>query len=234
METELQAELPAGQILALGHYLSLAALVVVNLLPVAGVLLFDWDVGALMVLYWSENLVLGAYTIFKMLVVAPIGGIFSSLFFLIHFGGFCAVHGLFISTLLLDIEPSFGSGESWPFFLVFVQLLVEVVRGVLSVAPPEWLLAFAALWLSHGISLIQNFFIGGERHRVGINKLMSAPYSRIVILHITIIFGGFAVMAMGEHLAMLLLLVVLKLGVDIVLHRREHRRLAVPADELSP
>ena len=209
-----------------GRYLSLAALVVVNLMPLAGVLLFDWDVGALMVLYWSENLVLGAYTIIKMLVVSPIGGIFSSMFFLIHFGGFCAVHGLFISTLLLDMEPAMGSGDEWPFFLIFVQLLVEVVRGVLSYAPPEWMLAFAALWLSHGISLVQNFFIGGERYRIGINKLMSAPYSRIVILHVTIIFGGFAVLALGQHIAMLLMLVALKLAVDIVLHRREHRRLA--------
>ena len=212
--------------LALGRYLSVAALVLVNLFPVAGVLLFDWDVGALMVLYWSENLVIGAYTILKMLVVSPIGGIFSSLFFLVHFGGFCAVHGLFISTLLLDMEPSMGSGSEWPFFLIFVQLLVGVVSGVLSYAPPEWMLAFAALWLSHGISMVQNFLFGGERYRLSIDKLMSAPYSRVVILHITIIFGGFAVMALGQHIAMLLLLVALKLGVDIALHRREHRRLA--------
>lgn len=230
MEGEYPAAAADSGMNRLGRYLSLAVLVLVNLLPVAGVLLFGWDVGALMVLYWSENLVIGAYTIIKMLVVSPIGGIFSSLFFLVHFGGFCAVHGLFISTLLLNHDPGLGQGLSWPFFFVFVELLVQVVRGVLSYAPPEWMLAFAALWLSHGISLVQNFLVGGERYRIGINKLMSAPYSRILILHVTIIAGGFAVMTLGQGMPMLLMLVALKLAVDIALHRREHRRLAAAAD----
>jgi hypothetical protein len=214
---------------AAGRYLSLASLVVVNLVPVLGVLYFGWDVGALMILYWSENLVIGAYTIIRILVVAPIAGIFASLFFLIHFGGFCAVHGLFISMLILDHDPALGEGLDWPFFLVFVELLVQVVRGVLAYAPPEWMLAFAALWLSHGVSLVQNFFLGGERYRLGVNKLMSAPYSRIMILHFAIIFGGFAVMALGQHIFMLLMLVGLKIAVDIALHRREHRRLRAGA-----
>ena len=215
---------------ALRDRLSLAALVLANLMPLAGVLLLGWDVGALMILYWSENLVIGFYTIVRMLVVSPVGGLFSSAFFLVHFGGFCAVHGLFISTLLLDIQPLAGMGDDWPFFLVFVQLLVEVVRGVLAGAPPEWLLGFAALFVSHGISLLQNFFIKGERHRLGIGQLMGAPYGRIVILHITIIIGGFAVIALGERLGMLLMLVALKIVVDIRFHLREHQRLTGGAE----
>ena len=215
----------------LPRHLSLAALVAVNLFPLPGVLLFGWDVGALVVLYWSENLVIGFYTIVKMLVVSPFRGLFSSAFFLVHFGGFCAVHGLFISFLLLDIEPSFPQEDPWPLWLVFVQLLVEVVRGVLSQAPPEWLAGFAALFVSHGISLVQNFFLRRERDRVTIGKLMNAPYARIVILHLAILFGGFAVMALGENLFMLLMLVVLKLAVDIRLHQREHYKLSPAGQE---
>jgi len=205
---------------------SLLALVLVNLAPLVGVIWFDWDVAALVVLYWSENLVLGFYTICKMLLVSPIGGIFSSAFFLIHFGGFCAVHGLFIMALLVDDNMSIMEGESWPLFLVFVQLLVEVVRKVLSYAPPAWMVAFMALYISHGISFFQNFIVGGERETATINQLMGEPYGRIVVLHITIIFGGMAIMALGENLALLLLLVVLKLGMDIGLHRRQHRKYA--------
>ncbi len=209
------------------------ALVLVNLAPLAGVVWFDWDVAALVVLYWSENLVLGFYTICKMLLVSPLGGIFSSAFFLIHFGGFCAVHGLFIMALLVDENMSFMEGESWPLFLVFVQLLVEVVRKVLSYAPPAWLVAFAALFISHGISFVQNFIIGGERETATIQALMGEPYGRIVVLHIAIIFGGFAVIALGESSALLLLLVALKLGMDITLHRRQHRKYAEKAALLA-
>ena len=50
---------------------SLGLLVLVNLLPLVGVLWLDWDVAALMILYWSENLVLGFYTLLKMLTVSP-------------------------------------------------------------------------------------------------------------------------------------------------------------------
>ncbi|MEE4192340.1 MAG: DUF6498-containing protein [Halieaceae bacterium] len=208
------------------RYLSLASLVVVNLLPVFGVFLFDWDVGALMVLYWSENLVIGFYTILRMLVVSPIGGVFSSLFFLVHYGGFCAVHGLFVATMMLDMESNIlGASNNWPFALIFVELLVDVIAAVLSVAPPEWLWGFLALVLSHGISFLQNFLLGGERSRVSLGKLMGAPYARMMVLHVAIIFGGFAVMALGQRLWMLLMLVALKLALDIVLHRREHRRM---------
>lgn len=87
--------------------LSLALLVLVNLLPLHGVLALDWDVTALIVLYWSENLVLGFYTLLKMLITSPIGGLFSSLFFCIHYGGFCAVHGSLILALLINPDADF-------------------------------------------------------------------------------------------------------------------------------
>ncbi len=206
--------------------LSLLLLVAVNLLPLYGVLALEWDVAALIVLYWSENLVIGFYSLLKMLVVAPVGGLFSGLFFCLHYGGFCAVHGLFILVMLVNPEADFLAGDSWPFFLVFLQLLLDVVRQVLSYAPPAWLVAFAGLMLSHGASFVLNFLLAGERARVTVGALMAAPYGRIVIMHFAVLLGGVGVMLLGEPVAMLLVLVALKLGVDIALHLREHRRLA--------
>ena len=100
----------AGRYTGLRRRASLLALVLVNLLPLLGVLFFHWDVAALVVLYWSENLVLGFYTLVKMLVKSPVGGLGSGIFFLIHYGGFCAVHGLFIIALLVDgnVDPMPG------------------------------------------------------------------------------------------------------------------------------
>tara|TARA_B100001540_G_scaffold283478_1_gene275039 strand:+ start:437 stop:1114 length:678 start_codon:yes stop_codon:yes gene_type:complete len=206
--------------------LSLWLLVGVNLLPLAGVVWLDWDIAALVVLYWSENLVLGFYTLLKMLLVSPLGGLGMGCFFALHYGGFCAVHGLFVIVLMIgsDVDPM--PGEPWPLFLVFVQLLVNVVREVLSFAPPAWIVAFAALFLSHGVSFVANFLLGPERQRQDLRQLMRAPYGRIVVLHLAILLGGFAVMALGQPLALLLVLVLGKLGLDIVLHEREHRALA--------
>lgn len=49
-------------------------LVVSNLVPLAGVLFWDWDVGSIVMLYWSENVILGVYILVKMIARAPIGG----------------------------------------------------------------------------------------------------------------------------------------------------------------
>lgn len=209
---------------------SLGALVASNLLPLVGVLYWGWDVGALVVLYWSENLILGAFTLLKMIAHAPLGGLLTGCFFVVHYGGFCAVHGVFVLVLAVGDPGGFDllEGEPWPLWLVFVQLLIEVVRHVLSIAPPEWLIAFAALALSHGVSLAMNYFRGGEYHEQNVKSLMMAPYKRIVVLHVAILGGGFGVMALGSPLPLLILLVMLKLALDVWLHLREHRPATVP------
>ena len=208
--------------------LSLLALVLANLIPLSGVLLLNWDVGAIVVLYWAENLVIGFYTIIKLLLAAGLTGLFHSLFFLIHYGGFCAVHGLFIVGLMFDEPMAMGDDPPWPLFLVFIQLLLDVIDQVLALAPPAWIIAFAALFVSHGYSFVSNFLLGGERDRATIQSLMSEPYKRIVILHVAVIAGGFGVMALGEPLFLLLALVMLKLGLDITLHLRKHRGSKAP------
>ena len=67
-----------------------------------------------------------------------------------------------------------------------------------------------------------NYFTQAELRMNFAGELMSAPYKRIVILHIAVIAGGFGISALGEPLVLLLALVVLKIVVDIALHRREH------------
>jgi hypothetical protein len=116
--------------------LPIVFLVLSNLVPVVGVVLWHWDVAAILILYWSENLIIGATTVIKMIGHSPIGGIFGSAFFVVHYGGFCAVHGLLLLSLLLNVKDPFGDLH-WPFFFVFVELLVNVARKAFEVAPAE-------------------------------------------------------------------------------------------------
>lgn len=206
--------------------ISLALLVGVNLLPLLAVLFLDWDVTALVILYWSENLVLGFFTLLKMLTKSSFRGLGMGAFFTIHYGGFCAGHGLFILLILVggDFDPT--PENPWPLFGVFIQLLLNVIREVLALAPTAWLVAFGALFVSHGVSFVANFLLGGEREKTTMSQLMTAPYGRIVILHVAIILGGVGIMALGQPVAMLLILVLLKTGLDVKLHLREHRKYA--------
>lgn len=204
------------------RHLSATLLVISNVIPLIGVFAWDWDVAAILILYWSENLIFGCLTIVKILVHSPIGGIFSSAFFLVHYGGFCGVHGFFVLALTgVDIGDPVGA-DPWPLWLVFVQILVNVVEQVLAMAPPEWIVAFAALCVSHTLSLVTNYFGRGEYKGKDTEALMMAPYKRIVVLHVAIIFGGWGVMLLDSPVWLLVVLIAVKISIDVYTHLKEH------------
>lgn len=214
------------------RHLSVALLVVSNVIPLIGVFAWGWDVAAILILYWSENLILGFLTIVKMIVNSPIGGIFSSAFFLVHYGGFCGMHGFFVLAMTVGDMGDPVGGDPWPLWLVFVQILVNVVEQVLAIAPAEWIIAFAALFVSHTLSLITNYFGRGEYRDQTTNSLMMAPYKRMVVLHVAIIFGGWGVMLLGSPVWLLIVLIALKIGIDVHTHLKEHEILKdTPAGE---
>ena len=81
---------------------SVIALIVVNLYPVLGVLFWGWEVFPIMVLFWSENVIIGFFNVLKMLTVQPeekesiFFKFFLIPFFILHYGGFTAGHGIFV------------------------------------------------------------------------------------------------------------------------------------------
>ena len=108
-------------------------------------------------------------------------------------------------------------------WLVFVQILFNVIVEVLVMAPPEWLYAFAGLAVSHGASFVANYLMRGEYKQSEIRTLMQAPYKRIVVLQLTIIFGGWGVLVLGSPTALLVVLIGIKLAIDVYSHGKEHR-----------
>ena len=213
--------------------LPLVALLVANALPVVGVLCFGWDAFAIVLLYWSENVVVGFYNVLKMAFLkvphpaAHLGKLFMIPFFTVHYGGFTAVHGVFVLAFFKQDAAGFNpfpAGDTWPCFFVFVQLLFNVIGQAISILPPNMLYAIAGLFVSHGISFGYNYFYKGERDRTNLKKLMGQPYGRIVVLHIAVLFGGFLTMVLGSPIGVLLILVLLKTIIDVKLHLRERRK----------
>jgi len=205
--------------------LPLAALVLANLIPVIGVLYLGWDVASIVVLYWVENLIVGGYTLLRMLATSGVSELQHLLFFCIHYGFFCTIHGLAILELtrFAGEVTRIPSQESWPGPLVLPQMFVDLGRQVIVAAPDEFLWACLALLLSHGVSFLL-LFIGQREYRATTTrKLMSAPYKRIAVLQITVIAGGFLVTVLGSPTALLVVLVALKIGMDIMLHNRSHK-----------
>jgi hypothetical protein len=145
--------------------LSLLALIAANLAPLFGVLFFGWDAAAIVLLYWIENLIIGAYNILRMILVNAVHGFFLLTFF--KLGG--------------DLD-TLAPQSPWLGPLVFVQLLVSVIAQLWESRPVgmEW--PVLCLVVSHGISFIRNYLIGGEYLRLTIGKLMSRPYTRIILM----------------------------------------------------
>lgn len=180
------------------------ALVAANAVPIFGALAFDWSLGDLMILYWLESAIIGIYNILKMSIAGGAKAFFFVPFFTVHYGGFMAGHLVFI--LVLFAGPKVGTPS--------VERFLDLLR---TAAVPA-----ISLVASHGVSFATNFVGKREYAEADIEELFGAPYKRIVLMHVTIIFGGFIVIALGSPAPVLLLLIVLKTAVDLRAHMKEH------------
>lgn len=187
---------------------STMALIVANLVPLAGVWLLGWDIGEIMLLYWAESGIIGFFNLLKMAVVGGWATLFFGPFFVGHYGAFMAGHLLFIYIFFVQGLPVKGGDIA----------VSEVTDRFLALWP-----ALLALAVSHGISFRSNFIGKREFADTTIQKQMAEPYSRIIIMHLTIIFGGFVVMGLGSSLPALLLLMGAKIGADLRAHARQRK-----------
>ncbi len=214
---------------ATDYWPSLAALCLANLVPLYGVFAWNWDVFAILVLFWLENLVIGALNLARIVCAVPRdaaawgGKLFLAPFFCIHYGMFALVHGVFIFALFGEGAYDGLGGGLWN-------------PGAAVAAIRDYGLELAVLILagSHGFSFAWNYLGRGEYKRASLHGLMTGPYARVIALHLTVLFGGFLVMALGSPVWALVLLVGLKLGMDARAHLKEHHGLAAPTPAETP
>jgi hypothetical protein len=206
---------------------ALVALIVANLIPLIGVLFLGWNVWMILIVYWLENGIVGIFNVLKMLYAqgepdptAPPSAMQITIngrstegmakatmipFFIVHYGIFWFVHGVFVLSL-----PLFGafSGET--------DMTAGIGAGAIA-------FAVIALFISHGLSFWWNYLVRGEYRHTTVVGQMFAPYGRLMILHITIIFGALAISFTGAPAAAVAILVGLKIALDVGFHLAEHR-----------
>ncbi len=202
---------------------SLTVLVLANLLPLGGVVFFGWSVFQVMALFWLENVIVGAYNLLRM-ATQMLKGQFAIIvlmaFFTVHYGMFCAVHGLFVMGIFGHDQPIPG-GKIQASPLAAFTLMEQMIA-----LDATYFWAAIGLVASHGVSFLVNFLGSGEWKRVDAGTLMFAPYKRVVILHLTILAGAGAIALLGAPIWGLVVLVIIKTVVDAWSHLAERRRLA--------
>jgi hypothetical protein len=195
--------------------LQLAAAIAVALITVAGVLLYDWPVFVVMVLYWAENVFIGITNVARLLVAGSrrgaaglLGSLFTAAFFTVHYGLFASVHGAFVFALF---GPRQGAGAG----PVDDRALADLAAVV---TVDGWLL-LAVVAVAAAVAVDTVRWIAGSRERPegnDLGRLMVAPYGRVVVLHLTLIFGAGLMALLKAPAAAALLLAGLKLAFDLL------------------
>ena len=195
------------------------ALILANLVPVAGTLFLGWHLSDVMVLYWAESAIIGFFNVCKIAFIGRWAALLAGPFFIGHFGGFMAVHFLFIYGIFVEGMRDGGSGGD----------LTEVAGLFIALWP-----GLLALFLSHAYSFFTNFMGRQEFRGRTVKGQMAEPYSRIVFMHLALIFGGFLTLLLGGPTPVLLLVIAAKTWFDLRAHQKQHGAASAPGIVVSP
>jgi len=176
------------KVLTRSDYLLIAA----NLLPVAGVWLWNWSPKEVFMVYALETIIIGLFTLVKMGIVTAVrktdiwyngpsrtkqSGLFFMFFFLAHYGMFVAIQtGMFIQ--VSGIGKSLHRGF-FDFILHWPQYLGK----------DAWYM-LAGFFISYGFSMYRNFLRTRQYRTISMIQLMFQPYGRIFIQQFTVILGS--------------------------------------------
>ena len=202
-------------------------LVLTNLVPLIGVIWWNWDAFLLLMLYWMETAIIAFWTYVGIAtmprgtgaaeqslagrIAARAGLLF---FFAVHSGIFMSVHFMFLWTLFAGAWARKVHGPE--------QFVQEIVLRT-------------GLWLPLlFMFLVRGFSFGFERLRAGpfmqiavvpanspprsspdVGSIVSGLYARIVVMHLVILFGAWLTLVAGADRGSIVLLVVLKTLADV-------------------
>ena len=193
--------------ISLANVLTLSTLVLIlaNLVPVAGALYFGWDLTSILVIYWAESAVVGFYNFCKIILIGGDSAIFHGMFFVVHFGAFMVIHFMFLHHIFITGMESSSSFN--------IKEVYTLVGGLWP--------ALVALFISHGVSFIQNYLGHGEYKNRTVKDQMREPYQRIVFMQLVLIIGAGITMLLGDSTIVLLLAIAAKIVVDVRAHIME-------------
>ena len=187
---------------------AVVSLLLVNLLPLVGVFVFEWNLHPLIRVYWVENVVIGMATLAKMGLakqVGPVGKtkLYKVLLFTAFYGTFWVIHGAILSRVVFATPPD------GPFSIDFL------FAGTV--------MAFA---ISHGLAIKFAHWDAREHEKVTAFTQMLLPFVRVGPTHVVLMGAALLVLRLGTSTPLLAGVVALKVALDIVFHLREHGRIA--------
>jgi hypothetical protein len=216
----------------LGFSTSSIALILANLVPLYGAVFAGWNIFSIMFLFWLESAVIGFFTVRKMLKAEGDPASFAQF----------KINGKVVNQESSKFPNPFSAKLFYVPFFAFhygMFMFVHLIFLVIFFGPHQWinkasstsfdtfgiLLGFASLVFSHAFSYYSNFIGKKEYQVVSADQLFMSPYPRIIVMHLTIIFGGMLMLMSGYSAAGLALMVILKIVTDLAAHLFEHSQM---------
>ncbi len=214
-------------------FISVLFIVVANSIPIIGVVISGWNPYTLLLIYWGESLIIGIFNLLKMFISGLIdNGKFSMsdfnktaglcAFFIVHYGMFMLVHGIFIVIFMfLSLAKNAKSaGGSTAFLSAFSGFIPKNFTPT-DILESEFS-AIIALILSHFVSFYLYFIRTREYNYIKPENYMMRPYKRIVVMHLTIIFGAITLFISGFRSAVFIFVWIgFKILFDLKIHAGE-------------
>jgi len=191
----------------------------INAVPLIGVLYFEWSAINVLVLYWFENLMIGFGTLIRLVLhrrwtrkrgywrhsnrlgiqvnnkpaeMGLIGEYATGTF------GFTLGHGIFVGAIAMIVHQNYPDQPMW-------QLSwAQVFRGAMAIA------AFLGIELALDLTRIRSASFAAIR------DYAQARMGRIIVLHLAIIFGMMGMAWSGSPMAVLYVLIGLKTLADLL------------------
>jgi hypothetical protein len=190
--------------------------ILINLIPLWGVWFAGWDPKQMFLIYCCESILLGFFTILKMLIVTQIkkkeewnensgemvSGYFFILFFIVHYGFFISIQLMFFfgASKIIDAHSP-------------LQALFEL-PSVLDGYTRAMLWGFVGIY---ALRMITEFILTGQYHRISLGVLMFSPYIRIVVQQFVVILGGL-ILSLGAGKIFMLVFVLVKIAFEVLLN----------------
>lgn len=181
--------------------------ILVNLIPVGGVVFLNWHAGGILILYWIENVIIGLLTLPRIVMASggttpagrgsqAAGRIGLACFFVVHYGIFTLVHGL----IALVVASRFVVGPNdqiWP----------ETGLG--------WAIATTAIL--HLVAFFRDWVRPAASRNTTPTLEMFRPYGRIFVLHITVMLSAWSLAELAAPTWTVLILCLLKAVLELII-----------------
>jgi hypothetical protein len=202
----------------------LLSLVAANVVTIALALFEQWDLGAVLFIYWFQSVTIGVFTALSILSIdsGELSGLITAQAAGENLGNLagCIGYGRFLMAGFFALHYGL-------FHWGYLSFLTDF--GLLEgrIYDPAVLLACGLFVANHGYSFLRHRHVGrltGD----SLKALVLSPYYRIVPMHLTIMVGGFATIVFGiagidATVLVLLFFLVAKTYADVRMHLDKHR-----------